>query len=344
MLALVSAASAAFGDAVRLRAAASVEAGRPVTLGDVAELEGDRASLLAGNVLVEDPALRSLGRGWIEVGVDEVRVALQHADARPARVALSGGSCVVRLLEPVEAASPVVARPEPVAISAESIDPEGPGTVGAEISRVLSEVFGVDWRSLRLRFDREDLSFVERSVAGLKAAVTPMSSAGSRMVLAVRLFAGESIVAQRTLGVEAELKRSVVVVRAEVPRRRVIEAGALSLVEMWVAPGSSAPVESIEDAAGCLARTRLEVGTLLRRADIEAAVAVRRGELATVHCLRGGVVLQTKARARKDARIGEVVEFRVDGSARSFNARVDAPGIAVSNLDEPAQAAEESGR
>jgi len=338
------AAPQAWGDAVRLRPSACIKAGEPITLGDVAELEGERARAFTNAVLVEDPALRSLGRGWVEIGIDEVRLALRDADARPARVAVSGAACVVRVLEAERAAEPVPETPAPEAVPARSIDPEGAPTVATEVARVLSQVLGVDWQSLRLRFDQADRPFADRTVVGLKAAVTPMSSAGARMVLVVRLFAGDSLVEQRTVGVEAEVKRSVVVLRADVARRRTIESEALSLVEMWVAPGGSPPVESIDEAAGSLARTRLETGAVLRRDVIEAAIAVRRGELATVHCLRGGVVLQTRARARRDGRVGEVIEFRVDGSARSFNARISAPGIAVANLDETAVAAAEIGR
>lgn len=345
ILVLLLATSVAIADSVRLRGSASVEAGRAITVGDVAELEGDRASAFADAVLVTDPALRSMGRGWVEVGVDEVRAALSASGARPARLAVSGRVCVVRLLEPVHT-EPDDEEPtnDSAAAEAASIDPNGAATVAAEIGRVLAEVLGVDWRAMRVRFDNEDRAFVQSSVVGRKTSVTPLSSAGTRMVVSVRIFVGASLVEQRTVGAEVEVHKPVVVIRRDVARKRAIGAEDLSLVEMWVAPGGSPPVGSIGEATGAVARTRLDAGTVLRVSEIEPPIAVRRGELATVHCLRGGVVLQTRARARRDGRVGEVIEFRVDGSSRAFPARINGPGVAVANLDEQRLASAEDER
>jgi flagella basal body P-ring formation protein FlgA len=61
---------------------------------------------------------------------------------------------------------------------------------------------------------------------------------------------------------------------------------------------------------------------------------VRRGELVTVHCVSGGIVVKAKARARAEARQDEVIELQMDGSKKTFRARIVGPGRAVVNLDQ----------
>ncbi|HBS28366.1 MAG TPA: flagella basal body P-ring formation protein FlgA [Phycisphaerales bacterium] len=334
-------------DAVRLRSAASVAGGRPVTLADVADLEGDAAGAFGGLVLVADPAARALSRPWLEIGISEVRGALRDAGAREARIALSGESCIVRLLAspnapPGDEQGPHRASPDPLA----PVDPGGSTTVRAEVARVLSELLGVDWPALRLRFDAEDRAFVDAPAHGRRVSIVPSSTAGARMLLSVRLFAGESLEQQRTVGVEAEVRRAVLVLSRDIDRRSPVERDAIASIEAWIAPGGNPPIDRIEDAVGAVARRPLRTGEVLRAGDVEPAIAVRRGEITTVHCLRGGVALQTRARARADGRIGDVVEFKIDASGRSFVARVDGKGVAVADLDASAPIGndKESGR
>ena len=94
-----------------------------------------------------------------------------------------------------------------------------------------------------------------------------------------------------------------------------------------------APVESIEEATGSVVRRRLAAGTMLRVNELESPVLIERGDLITIHCISGGIVVKTKARARTAGRDGEMIELMMDGSRKSFRARVVGPGRAVMNLD-----------
>ena len=65
---------------------------------------------------------------------------------------------------------------------------------------------------------------------------------------------------------------------------------------------------------------------------------IERGQDVSVRTVHGSVVVSTTARARGDARMGELIELESkDGSRRRFTARVAGPGRAVMAGGEPAE-------
>lgn len=332
-------AAPAFAGSIRLRTAAAIEPGQPIRLGDVATLEGDDALALAATMLVEDVPKASAGRAWVQLTIADVRHALDDRGARMSTLTLSGSGCTVRIAgAPPE--QPNESKPSTPSPRAESVELEGPPAVRRHAARTLAAFMNVDPADLRMLFDAADAEFLDQPRTGAaRIVVQPQSTANSgRAVLACRVLDGDRIIDSRTIRVDSEVRRQVVVVNEMVKRKDEVPSAALAEQEAWLPASSGRPIGSIEEAAGSIARTRLEPGTILRAEHLETPIVVKRNELVSVHALRAGFEVQTRARARADARRGDLIAFRLEGSKKEFTARVEGPGVAVIDLDGAAKA------
>lgn len=326
----------ALAGTVRLRSSATVaQWEQGVRLGDIAQLEGDDVAALSGVVVADASDLAARQQPWIEVDIETVRARLVSSGASMGRVAISGARCVVRLegfAKPRP--KPEENAPAPEETQGQVVAPEALPTIRGRIADALAELFGVGRSDIRLKFEERDESLLAQTEWGRRIVVQPGSNAGaSRVLVEVRVYAGDRLVENRRVAVDVEIRRRVVKVLQTVQRRSEITRDVLAESVLWIDPSGPAPIRSADAAVGSRARTRLEAGNILRETEIEAATVVRRNELVTVHCLRAGFEVRTRARAQSDAAVGDVIEFMLDGSRRAFQARVDGPGRAVVNLD-----------
>jgi flagella basal body P-ring formation protein FlgA len=333
---LVWAAGAAAGT-VRLKGTALVAPGAPIALRDIADLEGNDEELGDVPIVKDSGAARGNG-AWVVVEIDDVRAALADAGVSPGRVAVTGGRCVVRFVgagitsdekaKPKAEAKPV-RRPE-------IVDTSGPATVRTRVVEMLDRMFGVedDPGALRVLFDERDAELLGMEEWGRRVLVRPGTSGmGGRVLVEVRVFSGDQIIESRTIGVDVELRRKVVVLTGNVGRRDVITRGMVRETEMWVSPRGAGGPTSAGEVVGQRARKPLDAGAVLRVGDFEPAIVVARGSLVTVLCLKGGIGIQARGRAMDDGREGEMVECHLLDSRKAFEAKVDGPGRVVVVLD-----------
>lgn len=340
----------AIAGSVSLRTSAVVsQRERGVRLADVAKLEGSDATAFSELLVIDASEVASQHSAWLEVGIDSVRAALKRAGANMGRIAISGATCLVRIDAP-QAKEPekADADQQPQEQAAQIIAPEALPTIRGRVADALADLFGVTRSEIRFKFDPRDDALLAQTEWGRRVAVQPVSGASSsRVVVEVRIYLGERLIESRSVRVDVEIRRRVVTLLQTVQRKAELTSDVLAEGMQWLAPGGAAPISSIKQAVGSVARTRLEAGGVLRESEIEAAIVIRRNELVTVHCLRAGFEVRSRARASRDAAVGDVIEFTLEGSRRPFMARVDAPGRAVVNLDSAgslaaAQASEDS--
>lgn len=333
---LVWAAGAAAGTVV-LKGTALVEPKAPILLRDVADLGGDEAAL--GDLVVVKRTASARGdAAWVVVEVADVRAALADAGVSAGRVAVSGSRCVVRFVgtgtedakkKEGEAKPAPVRRPEVV-------DTSGPATVRTRVVEMLDRMFGVkdDPGALRVLFDEGDEDLLGMEEWGRRILVRPgTSGTGSRVLVEVRVLSGDQIVASRTIAVNVEIRRRVVVLTADVERHDVITDKMVRETEMWVSPRGDGGPSNVKDVVGQRVRKPLHAGEVLRSGDVEPAILVARGSLVTVLCLKGGIGIQARGRAMDDGREGEMIECRLIDSRKAFEAKVDGPGRVVVVLD-----------
>ncbi|TVQ59734.1 MAG: flagella basal body P-ring formation protein FlgA [Phycisphaerales bacterium] len=339
LLALGAAEARCAGAEIALRQAARVAPDAPLTLGDIADLRGEEALAHAGVVLVTRARDAAARTGWYEVRLDEVREALEREGVNWGRLSLTGSTCIVRVSRPPEisetnAAPTTVTGRDRAKRTPVGVDLGDGATVRAYAQRALMRLYGVEASDLRVAFDPSDDALLDTRVWGRRIDVQPGGSSGSsRIMLNVWVYEGERIAASGVIRADVEVRRDVIVTTAALRRGDAIASEVLRQERLWMSPGGAAFITSLDDAAGAHARTRVGVGTALRTDHIETPIVVRRNELVTVHCVSGGIVIRTPARAQGDARVGDVIEFRIDRTRRPFLARVGGPGIAVMLAD-----------
>lgn len=311
---------------ISLRHAVRVEPGRPVLLADVASLDGPPAAALAGVVLLEAGA----DSVWTVLDAAAVRAAIED-QAAPVwgRLALVGAEVRVRAVAPAASVeTPRDAGPNP------SPAPADPASVRAVIEHRLAAALECAPEDLRLEFSDRDAALLALSAIGRVVDVQP-TGFSARLPLRITVYEGERIISSTAIRVGVLVRRSVAVAPAGLARAAIIRADDLALDVRWLAPD----LRSVDpaEAAGLLVRARVAPGAPITWREVEAPLAVRRGEMVQVHAAGGAVSIQIPARALDAGRVGEVIRLStLDGpagdrraGAREILGRIAAPGIAV---------------
>ncbi|MEO0512097.1 MAG: flagellar basal body P-ring formation chaperone FlgA [Planctomycetota bacterium] len=316
-------------NSVSVRDSVRVVAGAPLTVVDVAKVEGPEAASIGSIELAPDAALLLGDTRWQTVTIDEVRASIdEHAERGSwGLIRFQGKACSVGLTGPRRASVVAKAEPKP-----EDELPPGARVRDWVVAR-LARTLGVSRDDIRVTFREGDQAVLRRPVLGRPVTIVPLGA--SRTVpVRVRMYEPSGAIREDVVRGEIEVRRRVL--RAS---RRIGRGSALTLADMteetaWVAADVSSP-EPI-DAEGGIARRGIEAGSVIRVADIERPILIKRGELARVHCVSGSLVLECEARALTDGRLGETIEFeptlgrqsRRPGGAR-FAATVRGSGRAV---------------
>lgn len=301
---------------VSLRSTVRLATDEAVTLGSIARIEGAEAGRLSGLAIgAVDPGA---GR-WTTVEAEVVRRAIEESGAKTGSVVVVGArSSLTRVGATARAAGADAPGPAP--------DP-GAVVVRDHIEHWVRSRFSVGPDDVRVTIDERDLSMAGTSTEGRVVEIEPVGSS-SRLVLRVRVYERDRIVAEQPVRMSVEVRTVAPVAVAPLRRgERVGEAG-FELRELWTDPID--PPADPEAVIGQVARRAINPGEVIRHGHLEPPVLVHRGRDVSVRMVRGSVVVTSIARARHDAMEGELVELETkDRSGRRFTARVAGPGRAV---------------
>ncbi|MFO0834676.1 MAG: flagellar basal body P-ring formation chaperone FlgA [Phycisphaerales bacterium] len=305
-------------DSIRVRESVERASPGPITLADVAEISGEDAGKLGGIVVVSNA-----GAGESTISVETIRGLLESRDdVNWGRLELRGGSCRVWVGKP-EAAKPKAPAArvgkEPLPI------PDGP-IVRRLIEERIVAALRVPAADVKLTFEDRDAELLNTSTLGRASDIALVGSSPEQPI-SVTLYEGDKIAASGSVRVGVRVRRMAAVLSDDLKRGEEISAAKVTGEERWLP--HTVDCVSVEDAMGRVAKAALPQGKVLEASDVQAPLVVKKGELVRVHCVNGSFVLKTTARAMGDGRLGELVTLQPVGSARTFQARMDAPGIAV---------------
>ncbi|MGP1272259.1 MAG: flagella basal body P-ring formation protein FlgA [Phycisphaerales bacterium] len=325
LLIVLTAASSAAQSVVTLRSVARIDADQPLTLGDVALVQGDAALTLVPLMLGDrhvDARRRRV------VTTDDLSASLRAAGIRAHEVSLRGHECEI-LVRPA-AATPD--RQEPGEAAPPDPTRESTGQTVLDHVRVrLEQLLGVSGDDLELTPDPRDAGLLATPSLGWTVEVRA-TGFSRRTPLRITLYGEDGSVREDTVRIGIRTRREIARVRHTTARGTRLDLDDLLIERVWLHPDEQ-PVP-VEEAAGLVLRTRLDAGEMLRRADVETPVAIEKGDIVVVHVVTGTVVLRREARALGDGRPGETVEFEPVGAAGGrFAARVESPGRAIVLLD-----------
>ena len=334
LITLLATAALALGADVRLKSVHTAKPGLPVRLSDVAEISGTGADRIADLVVIDDPAAEQGARRWLSVTPDDIREAMRANGIATTRHTINGRRCVVRLESQARPTTPTPVVPEQ---APETIDVSGTQTVRTRIAHVLAHRYGVANQDLRVLFDTGQEALLSRELGGLSCVVRPVSThLSERIRLEVSLVRGERVVARASVTGTAQIRRPVAIVVNRLNRDDLVTRTDVKPDERWMSPGEAAESADLEAVVGRRATNRLDPGGVVRTKDVEAPVAVRRGQTVVVLTISGGVSIETTARVLRDAKVGERVPCRLHRASDPFDAVVTAPGRVLVNLDAPA--------
>jgi flagella basal body P-ring formation protein FlgA len=336
---------------VAIKSAAVIGAGEA---GDAAGSSGSRDILLSDIADIDPPTSPEGGRigqvvvakfdasaGFVTISVSHAREAMDKAGVSWAKTTLRGSSCRVTS----GAAGPVAASPEPLTTKAapssavpQPMDVADAGTVRGAIAERLAGLYGVAMEDLRLAFDTPDEAFLSQATTNgqgtRRVDVQPTSGgASARTPVNVFIYDGDRLTQTRLVSTRALVNRAVVTARAPIMRSQPISPDMVEASRQWLAPNAK-PSATPDQVVGQVASRPIATGAVVTSADITAPVVCKRGDIIWVHVLSGGMSVKAKARAMAQARDGERVQLKLDGSDRTFTARMSGPGRAVMVTDD----------
>ncbi|MBL0870896.1 MAG: flagellar basal body P-ring formation protein FlgA [Phycisphaerales bacterium] len=336
------------------RVAADTTNAQDLRLSDIAEVTGPDAHRLKNAVVLtsDDLAKADFSRG-LAVELEQVREAISRIPGGISwgRVTLSGSTCLLRKaddLSNVPAGPPV---PEFVPGRKQISQPAAEvsqTTLRGIIASRLAELQGVTLGDLRIKVaspTRADEAYLDVPMGSdQRVEITPGARNSSRMPLNVDVYQGDRLVENRQYTAEVQVRRWVVVPMGTIERDQIITEEDFKREQRWVSPAADAPAD-VTQVIGATPRRRLEAGRIITAQDLQSPVVVQKGETVWVHCLSGGFVIKTKARAMSAGRDGQLVAFQTEGNplapgARStsfqnkktFMARMSGRGVAVIEL------------
>jgi flagella basal body P-ring formation protein FlgA len=83
----------------------------------------------------------------------------------------------------------------------------------------------------------------------------------------------------------------------------------------------------LQDVAGQTARVPIANGEVISPRQLEASVAVRRGDVVTLEVRKGNLLIRTKGIALEDGRLNEQIDVENQRSGRQLRGIVTAPGV-----------------
>lgn len=337
LAALVALGAAA--DTITLKSGARTEPGSPVLLRDIAVLEGAHANELGDVEIVA--AGNPQAANAVEVGIDQVRDAIKAArpNARFGALAFSGDRCTVRANR-AATVTPEPQTPKASALSkASSIewrtasDLRDSSVRSAVASRLVS-FLKADATEVRLSFAAGDDKLLNLDANGHTLDIQP-TGLGTQVPVMIRVFEGERIAAAGTVRVRVEQRRPIVAARESLKRGDTVTPDRVLQEIRWVAPGER--YAASEQVVGMVVKNRIEPGQVFVEDDVEPAVVIRRGDICSIACLSGSIVLNIKARALANGREGDTIEFAPTANPRSkVRAKVIGAGQGVINAEPPA--------
>lgn len=351
-------ASAAWADSIRLKAAALVDDAAPITLAQIAELEGPKAALL-GDVVIAKSYGDLSKNAWAMLDIEQVREVLQRRDdVAWASLELQGSTVTIR---PSRLTTPAAAPREPVApvkkVEAVQGGEAGTDTVRGQIISHIADELHASVDDLRLTFETADTRLLDTTL-GNRTAVVQVLGVGAKVPVAVRVLEGDRTVTGGTIRVGTLVRTSVGVAHRVIGRNEIVEEGCFAIEDRWIAPGLdyATPARLV----GASVRQRINAGSIVRESDLEEPEVVSKGDIVAVDCVAGSVVVTQRARAIQGGKKGEVIDLESlspkqevsdlarggksktkNGPKSKFRARIDGPGRAIAlaaGTDAPAGA------
>ncbi|MEM9883380.1 MAG: flagellar basal body P-ring formation chaperone FlgA [Planctomycetota bacterium] len=304
-------ANSVVADSIRLHDQAG-SAATAVTLAQVAELEGEYAESLGETVV----GRFGEGQTDLEVQIATLRRTLTEAGVNWADLSLRGRSvCVVTRLPGGDAASVEIDNDRAAATNHELkvADPAASLTVRDLLRQELAAYHEAESDELEIIFrgGADDAAWLGRSLAVGRYDVEVGGRSGlGRVPLLIHRLDPSGTIDRVTLHADVSRRTTAVVVSRAIRRGETLTPQNVELREVWLTADHGEAIDRVDLVVGQVAAGSLRQDAILTAGDVAPDVLVRRGELVTVSCVSGGLVVRTVAQASEDGAKGEIIAVR----------------------------------
>lgn len=320
-LALAAMASAHAQGAITLKPVVRTQMDEPITLGDIALLEG-AAGAHADLAIVPEPGVTAGADRRLSVTLADVRTKLEQRVPEDAgRFSYTGESCQV-ILRPKKQPRSQHAPAEPAATTAPALGL----TVRDHIEAKLVQTLGVSMGDLELTFEDADAALLASATRGWTVVVEPTGSS-SRMPMRITMYDERGEIRDVTLRVGVRILRDIVRTTRALRRGETLTSDDYEIDQAWLAP--DVPYVEPTHTGAIRLKRAIGAGEMLTSGHAEMAEVVKRGDIVSVHAISGTIVMRTEARALESGRIGDTIELEPLQTKGRFAAQVKAPGRVV---------------
>ena len=306
-------AARAGGASIRLHDQAGCD-GPQVLLADVAELSGAQAEAL-GKVVVARFDARA---DYVNVTMDSLRRLLSQRDLNPATMSLCGyARCRVVRLRPLSAPAESEHGAPLVANSIDEIDLKSPVTLRDLFVQWFTGYASIPRDELQFRFTPGDVKVLRISAERQRFEFTASSSSLlGKVTITIGHYRDDRLVDTYHIRPFVTRRLPAVVVTQKVKRGQTFTSSNMRFKEITLDRNAGIPVRVLDDAVGMVARSALSPDTVLLEHHMRRPYLVRQGELVTVRCISGGLVIRTVMRATADGSLGDVIKVRNERAQR----------------------------
>ncbi len=342
--------NAVLADRITLRdAAESPDAA--VTLGEVAILEGERAQALADvevaafaqtqptltvtmreirRILTERKVhwgkVTCRGARRITVRRDGAAVRHDTAEDLPQTTAPNRGDAAA-----VIDAEPRTALANPVASLDDGRSPIVRGTTLRDrLIQWLGQAIGASDEDLKITCRNPDDPNWQLSELDGRFEFEPVTGELiGRVAFVVRQYGHDRRVNTVRLTVDVERRITIVTAAADLRRGQTVAPGDVRVQQIWQTGARRQPVSDPTQVIGQSVSRNIRAGDGIARNDVRSPIVVRRGQLVTVRCVSGSLVLRSVLRAMEEGAVGDLVKVKNEKTRQTLGARVTGPQEAV---------------
>ncbi|MEM1108315.1 MAG: flagellar basal body P-ring formation chaperone FlgA [Planctomycetota bacterium] len=329
-----SLATQALADSVRLYEQAGT-AGPSIRLAEVAELEGEYAESL-GDLIV---ARFSEGQGELSVQLATVRRVLSESGVNWAELSLRGRSVCVVTNMTADKADTKVSNDRAVTTNNKlAVDQENAGqTVSGMLIDEIVSLNGnapIDDMKITFRGGADEAAWLNRSAAVGRYEVQSLSRSGlGRVPMKVRRYAPSGTVEEATLMAEVSRRIQAVVALRQVRRGEVFSRENAGVKEIYITSDQGETLSRGELVWGQPSGAAIREGAVVLTDHVAPDVLVKRGDLVTVACVSGSLVVRMVGRASENGGRGDIIAVRNPETRETFYATVSGRRQATISTD-----------
>ena len=296
-----------------------------VTLSQVAELEGEYAATL-GDLIVGEFAA---GQDELIIQLATIRRLLSEARTNWADLSLRGRTqCVVLRLAPADPDPGVPAANDRAVTTSQALDIDHAAagrTVGDLLTAELVRINAVPRDELEIAFrgTGDDAAWLNRSAAVGRYELEAQGTSGlGRVTIKVRRYDPSGVIEQASITAEVAHLTTAIVARQSIRRGERFSSQNVGLKAVRLTGDHGQTLQNVDLIIGQTAAASLRQGTIVLADQVAPDVLVKRGEIITVACVSGSLVVRTVGRAVENGSLGDIIAVRHEETRETFFATV----------------------